>query len=58
MIGRLFGSVDLLLFSEDITKFTSCACVGAMNNNPSLGWWQKYWNNLFENLTFVSYYTM
>ena len=36
LVGRLFGPVDLPLFSEDI-KFTSCASVGVMNNDSALG---------------------
>ena len=50
LVGRLFGPVDLSLFSEDIIKFTSCASVGVMNNESALGWWRKSWNDLFENL--------
>ena len=49
LVGRLFGPVDLPLFSEDI-KFASCASVGVMNNYTALGWWRKSWNDLFENL--------
>ena len=41
----LFGPVDLLLFIEDNIKFTSCASAAAMNNNSSLGWWRKSWND-------------
>ena len=33
LVGRLFRPVDLLLFSDNIIKFSSCASVGAMNNN-------------------------
>ena len=36
LVGRLFGPVDLSLFSEDIIKFTSCTSVGVMNDNYSL----------------------
>ena len=50
LVGRLFGPVELSLFSEDIIKFTSCASVGVINNDSSLGWWRKCWNRLFENL--------
>ena len=50
LVGRLFGPVDLSLFSEDIIKFTSCASAGVMNNDSALGWWRKFWNDLFENL--------
>ena len=49
LVGRLFGPVDLSLFSEDI-KFTSCTSVGVMNNDSALRWWRKSWNGLFENL--------
>ena len=49
LVGRLFGSVDLSLFSDDIIKFTSCASVGVMNNVSELGWWSRSWNDLFEN---------
>ena len=45
MIGRLFGPVDLLLFSEDYV-----VCVGVMNNDSALEWWRKSWNDLFEKL--------
>ena len=37
LVGRLFGPVDLSLFSEDIIEFTSCASVGVMNNDSALG---------------------
>ena len=53
MVGRLCGPVDLLLFSQDIIKFTLCASVDDMNNDFSLGWWKKYWNDLFENVILV-----
>ena len=36
-VGNLFGSDDLLLFREDIIKFTSCASVGVINNDSLLG---------------------
>ena len=36
LVGRLFGPVDLSLFSQDIIKFTSCACAGIMNNESAL----------------------
>ena len=36
LVRRLFGLVDLSLFSEDIIKFTSCASVDVMNNDSSL----------------------
>ena len=47
LVGSLFEPVDLSLFSEDIINFTSCACVGVMNNDSALGWWGKSWNDLF-----------
>ena len=50
LVGRIFGPVDLSLFSEDIIKLTSCAFVGVMSNVSALGWWSKSWNDLFENL--------
>ena len=50
MVGRLFGPMDLSLFSEDIIKFTSCAYVGDASNDSSLGLCRKLWNDLFENL--------
>ena len=37
LAGRLFGPVDLSLFSEDIIKFTLFASVGVMNNESALG---------------------
>ena len=37
LVGRLFGPVDLSLFSEGILKFTSGASVDVMNNDSSLG---------------------
>ena len=37
LVGRLFKPVDLSLFSEDIIKFTSWACVGVINNDSALG---------------------
>ena len=36
LVGRLFGPVDLSLFSEDSIKFTSCASVGVLNNDSAL----------------------
>ena len=44
LVGRLFGPVNLSLFSEGIIKFTSCASATTTNNDSSLGWWRKYWN--------------
>ena len=47
LVGRLFGPVDLPFVSEGIMKFTSCASIAATNNNSSLGWWRKSWNENF-----------
>ena len=53
LVGRLFGSVDLSLFSKDIINFISHASLGVINNDSSIRGWIKYWNDLFENLTLV-----
>ena len=37
--------MDLLLFNKDIIEFTSCASVGVVNNDSSLGWLRKSWND-------------
>ena len=37
LVARLFGAVDLSLFSKRYYKFTSCASVGVMNNDSALG---------------------
>ena len=58
LVGRLFGSVDLSLFREDIINFTSCESVGVTNDDSSLGWWRKSWNDLFENLIVALVFTM
>ena len=50
LFGRLFGPVDLSLFSEDVIKFTSCVSAIAISNDSSLGWWRKSWNDFFLNL--------
>ena len=45
MVGRLFGQMDLSLFNKDIIEFTSCASVSVVNNDSSLGWLRKSWND-------------
>ena len=37
LVGRLFGPVDLSLFSKDVIKFNSYESISVMNNDSALG---------------------